>query len=152
MKVKSILAAVDFSDVTDAVVDAAESLALTFAAPVTFMHVEAPDPAFVGYEPGPQHVRDNVAKEVIEDHKRIGGVRERLRGDGVECHSLVVQGPIIDKILEEAGRVNADMIVIGSHGHGMLYDLVLGSVSEGVTRKATCPVLVVPDPSRSAAA
>jgi len=152
MNVKHILAAVDFSDVTNAVVNAAESMALTFAAPATFMHVEAPDPAFVGYEPGPQHVRDNVAKEVIADHQRIGEVRDRLQADGVECHSIVVQGPIIDKILEEAERVNADMIVIGSHGHGMLYDLVLGSVSEGVTRKATCPVLVVPDPSRSATA
>jgi len=148
MKLKSILAAVDFSDVTDAVVDAAETFALTFAAPVTFMHVEAPDPAFVGYDAGPQHVRDNVAKEVIADHKRLSEVRERLQADGVDCHSVVVQGPIIEKILEEAGRLNADMIVIGSHGHGMLYDLVLGSVSEGVTRKASCPVLVVPAPSR----
>lgn len=150
MQIKHILAAVDFSDVTDAVVNAAESMALTFASPVTFMHVEAPDPAFVGYEPGPQHVRDNVAKEVIADHQRIGEVRERLKADGVECHSLVVQGPIVDKILEEAERISADLIVIGSHGHGMLYDLVLGSVSEGITRKAVCPVLVVPDPARGA--
>lgn len=148
MQVKNILAAVDFSGVTDAVVNAAESMALVYATPVTFMHVEAPEPAFVGYEPGPQHVRDNLAKQVIEDHQRIGEVRERLKADGVDCHSLVVQGPIVDKILEEADRIGAGLIVIGSHGHGMLYDLVLGSVSEGVTRKAQCPVLVVPDPSR----
>ena len=152
MNIKSILAAVDFSDVTDAVVNAAETLALTFAAPVTFVHVEAPDPAFVGYDPGPQHVRDNVAKTVIEDHQRIGEVRDRLKADGVDCHGIIVQGPTIEKILDEADRVNADVIVIGSHGHGMLYDLVLGSVSEGVTRKASCPVLVVPVPSRTTSA
>lgn len=149
MQIKSILAAVDFSGVTDAVVDTAETMALTFAAPVTFVHVEAPNPDFVGYEPGPQHVRDNVAKQTIVDHQRIIAVREKLENDGVECHSIVVQGPAIDKILQEAERVNADFIVIGSHGHGMLYDLVMGSVSEGVTRKSTCPVLVVPDPARA---
>jgi len=148
MKIKHILAAVDFSDVTDAVINAAETLALTYAVPVTFLHVEPPDPAFVGYEAGPQHVRDNVAKRTMEDHERIIAVREALKKDGVECHSLVVQGPAIEKILEEADRVDAGMIVIGSHGHGMLFDLVLGSVSEGVTRKAKCPVLVVPDPGR----
>jgi nucleotide-binding universal stress UspA family protein len=148
MKIKHILAAVDFSGVTDGVVDAAETLALVFASPVTFLHVEAPDPAFVGYEAGPQHVRDNVARQTIEDHQRIIAVRESLQEAGVECHGLVVQGPTIEKILEEAERVRADVIVIGSHGHGMLYDLVLGSVSDGVTRKAKCAVLVVPDPGR----
>ena len=148
MKIKHILAAVDFSDVTDAVVDAVETLALTFAAPATFLHVEAPEPEFVGYEPGPQHVRDNVAKQTLEDHQRIIAVREKLKNDGVECHSLVVQGPTVEKIIEEAGRVGADIIVIGTHGHGMLFDLVMGSVSEGVTRHAVCPVLVVPDPRR----
>ena len=35
------------------------------------------------------------------------------------------------------------MIVVGSHGHGALYHLLLGSVSEGIIRKTTCPVLVV---------
>ncbi|MEO8353471.1 MAG: universal stress protein, partial [Chthoniobacteraceae bacterium] len=38
----------------------------------------------------------------------------------------------------------ADMIVMGSHGHGSFYELLVGSVTSGVLRDARCPVLVVP--------
>ena len=47
-------------------------------------------------------------------------------------------------ILEEAERLEAEVIIMGSHGHGALYDLIVGSVTEGVLRKAKCPVLVLP--------
>lgn len=40
----------------------------------------------------------------------------------------------------------ADMLVLGSHGHGRMFHAVLGSVSEECIRKAVCPVLVVPVP------
>ncbi|WIM92954.1 universal stress protein [Actinoplanes oblitus] len=48
-------------------------------------------------------------------------------------------------VLTTAAR-GADLLVLGSHGHGRLRHSVLGSVSEAVIRKATCPVVVVPTP------
>lgn len=47
--------------------------------------------------------------------------------------------------LAEAAR-NADLLVVGSHGHGRLHNAVLGSVSEGCIRHARCPVVVIPTP------
>ena len=64
---------------------------------------------------------------------------------GDELH---IQGPIVEKILHEAGEQQADMIVIGSHGHGALYDLLVGTVTQGVIKSATCPVVVVPAPAK----
>ena len=43
-----------------------------------------------------------------------------------------------------ADELAADVIVVGSHGRGKLFDLVVGSVSAGVIRKSQVPVLVVP--------
>jgi nucleotide-binding universal stress UspA family protein len=56
----------------------------------------------------------------------------------------MVMGPFVETIVEQADQTLADMIVIGSHGHGALFRMVLGSVSEGVVRQTDCPVLVVP--------
>jgi nucleotide-binding universal stress UspA family protein len=50
----------------------------------------------------------------------------------------------VPAILDEAKSLPADLIVLGTHGRGGVDRLVLGSVTEKVLRKATCPVLTVP--------
>lgn len=146
---KTILAAIDFSDATHRVVTAAAELARALNAELHLLHVVPPDPDFVGYEPGPQHVRDQVAQSIVEDRHEIVELRDRMKTSGIQVQALVVQGPTIQKILEETHRLPADLVVIGTHGHGALYDLVLGSVSDGVVRKSPCPVLVVPRDPKS---
>jgi nucleotide-binding universal stress UspA family protein len=47
-------------------------------------------------------------------------------------------------LLHQAERLKADLLIVGSHGRGAMLHLLLGSVSEQVLKKATCPVLVVP--------
>jgi nucleotide-binding universal stress UspA family protein len=141
---KNIVAALDFSEVTEQVVEQAAGLARAFGCAVYLLHVEPPDPEFVGYEPGPQHVRDNVAHGIASDRHQAHVLRDRLKEGGLDAHGLVIQGPVAEKILEEADRLEADLIVLGSHGHGAMYHLLLGSVSEMVIKDARCPVLVVP--------
>jgi nucleotide-binding universal stress UspA family protein len=63
---------------------------------------------------------------------------------GLMLAGEVVEGPAA-AVLAEAAR-DADMLVIGSHGHGRLYHAIMGSVAEGCVRLATCPVVVVPLP------
>jgi nucleotide-binding universal stress UspA family protein len=149
--VRKILAAIDFSPVSEAVVEQAESLARAFSAELTLLHVAAPDPDFVGYEAGPQTVRDARAEELHTEHRELQATAESLRQREVPCHALLIQGPTVEKILEEAQRIGADAIVLGSRGHGALYRALLGSVSEGVLRDARCPVLFVPAPRPPAA-
>lgn len=141
---KTILAAIDFSDVTERLLELARDMALVHGASLHLIHVEAPEPDFVGYEPGPQHVRDDVAHQSVRHFKEENSLRNQLRDQGIDAHSVVLQGPTVEKILEEARRISTDMIIIGSHGHGAVYHLLLGSVGEGVLKRASCPVLVVP--------
>lgn len=141
---KRILAAVDFSPVTGPLLEHAASLAAAFEGAVTLLHIEAPEPDFVGYGPGPQHERDFVAREHAAHHEQLRELRDSLTKQGIEAHARVIQGPTVEKILEDAERMDADVIVIGSHGHGLLRSLILGSVSEGVIKDASCAVLIVP--------
>jgi nucleotide-binding universal stress UspA family protein len=63
---------------------------------------------------------------------------------GVKTDTLFAEGRPSSCILQEAQRVTADLVVMGTHGVGGFERLVLGSVAEKVLRTATCPVLTVP--------
>lgn len=141
---KTILAAIDFSDVTQAVLDYAATLAKAFDAKVYIIHVAAPEPMFVTYAPGPQHERDFRADELRDEHRRIQQYADTLNEAGVVAEALLVPGETISKLLEEADQLDADTIVMGSHGHGALYELLVGSITDGILRKAKRPVTIVP--------
>jgi nucleotide-binding universal stress UspA family protein len=140
----NIIAAIDFSLVTEAVLDALERFATSIAARVWLVHVVAPDPAFVGYKVGPGGVRNQIAAEHRKHHQDLQHLAERLRTAGVETTALLLQGPTVETIISEAGRLSAELIVLGSHGHGRIYDVLVGSVSEGIVRASKVPVLLVP--------
>jgi nucleotide-binding universal stress UspA family protein len=144
----NLLVAVDFSPVTERVIETALMLSRDVPAAVTLLHVAHPEPAFVGYEAGPQSVRDQVAEEFRTQRRALQEIAGRLRDAGIETTPLVVQGSIIDTIIEHALRVAAHAIVVGTHGRSAVFGLLIGSVSEGLVRRSPIPVLVVP-PART---
>lgn len=151
-RVRNILSAVDFSPVTQPVLDASASLAKAFDAKIWVVHVAAPEPKFVGFDVGPDSVREQLAEELREEHRQVQGLAGGLRERGLAATGLLIEGPTLETLLEEAGRLEADVIVLGSHGHGALYRAIVGSFSEEVLRRARCPVLVVPDLRRTGGA
>ncbi|MGF1541582.1 MAG: universal stress protein [Pleurocapsa sp.] len=145
----NILAAIDFSDITPIVVDKAAEIARSFSGKLWLIHIAAPDPDFVGYSTGPQSKRDWRAKTLREEHRYIQDKALELEHSGIDVTPLLIQGATVETILQEATKLNADMIVIGSHGRGALYKALVGSVSEGIIRQASCPVLIVPAITKS---
>ena len=58
----------------------------------------------------------------------------------------VARGDPARSIVSAAKRVNADLIVMGTHGHGAMYNLLVGSVTKGVIKHSARPVLLIPAP------
>ena len=141
---KKILVPLDFSSVTDATLRTATRLAEALSAEVVLLHVAAPEPEFVGYEAGPASVREAVAHQLAAEHKRLQDLRQAMDLPHGRVKALAVQGYTVEKILDEAKRLPADLIIMWSHGHGGLHHLLMGSAAEGVLRKASCPVVLVP--------
>ena len=140
---KTILLPLDFSDVTDPAVRMAEVCAGAFDAKVYLLHVMVRD-AIVGLDGGMGYVEEDT-----EDQERqLEDLVERFKAQDYEVESLLLHGPPVKTILDEIDRLKPDIVVMGSHGHGAVYELLLGSVSEGVMHKATCPVLMVPSPGK----
>lgn len=139
-----LLVAIDFSEITDKVLGQAKLLAKALSAEIWLLHVAEPEPDFVGYDADPLVMRDLAAETYKIWHRRVQEAAEALRAEGFSCTGLMIQGPAVDTILKEAERLQADMIVLGSHGKGMLARLIVGSSCEGVLRGTSVPVLMVP--------
>ncbi|MGC9527194.1 MAG: universal stress protein [Limnospira sp.] len=145
---QNILAAIDFSDVTAATIAQAEKLARAFGCKLWLIHATAPEPDFVGFGTGPPSVREDTANAYRKEHHQLQEWAETLRQKGIDATGLTIQGSTVETILAEVEKLKADLVIVGSHGHGRLFQAIVGSVSEGILRKADCPVLVVPVPQR----
>jgi nucleotide-binding universal stress UspA family protein len=144
--VTEVLGCVDFSDASDAVVAEAARLARQAGDRLHLLHVAASESALAGYDEGPVavHTRDDRAHELTDEHHRLRELAERHATDGLEIIPLLVMGPTVETIVAEAERIDAATVVVGSHGHGALRRLLLGSVSQGVVRHCPRPVVIVP--------
>ena len=140
----NILVAVDLSPASEKVVAAAGRVAKLTGASVYIMHAAEPEPDFVGYDAGPEVVRTQVAQELRREHQDVQNLAENLREAGLDATALLVRGPTVETTLKEAEKLEAELIVVGTHGHGAVYDVLIGSYSAGIIRKSKLPVLVVP--------
>lgn len=144
---KKILAAVDFSNASAAVANTAAEMAMAFGAELHLLHVIEPEPTYTAYGFTPdefpvihtfrQDTRVRAQKTLEEAAGNVATADLRPithLGDGSPLHVL----------LEAVETVGADLVVVGSHGHGVVASLLLGSVAEGMVRKSTVPTLVVP--------
>ena len=141
-----ILGCVDFSDATDAVVVEAVRLARQAGNRLHLVHVAAEESALAGYDEGPVavHTRDDRAHQLTDEHQRLRDLAAAHATDGLEIVPLLIMGATVATIVAEAERIDASTIVVGSHGHSKLREVLLGSVSHGVLRHAGRPVVVVP--------
>ena len=140
----NIVVGVDLSESSEIIVNTAGEVAKAFSSKLWIIHAAAPEPDFIGYDAGPQSVRDSIARNLKKEHVELQALADNVRESGIDVTALLIQGPAVDVILKEASKLNANMIVLGSHGRGAMLQLIVGSVSNGVLKSAECPVLIVP--------
>lgn len=141
---KNILVTIDFDKKVELLLDKAFELAEAFDSTIWLMHVCAPDPEFVGYEVGPQYIRDFRAKELRKEHRLLHGYVDELKKKDCTAHGLLIHGATIEMIIHESKKLDIDLIIAGHHEHGFLYNAFVGSVSAQIIKKSKIPVLIIP--------
>jgi nucleotide-binding universal stress UspA family protein len=139
-----LLAAVDLSRASAYVIEAVHRVAMATDAEVYLLHVITPLPNVAGMEFHPVMDQQEFSERFAEEQQQLDRLVGQLIEAEVKAVGLLVQGDPGKVILQEAARLEAELIVLGSHGHGLLFDALVGSVSAGVLRKSTLPVLIVP--------
>jgi nucleotide-binding universal stress UspA family protein len=146
---KNILVATDFSEAADAALTYGRALARTFGATLHVVHVSTDlyvpmgGDAYVAVLPELQREVESEARrrldELLIDNDPVP----------VPAQSVIVSDTApAPAIVDCATKLNADLVVLGTHGRGGVAHFFIGSVAENVVRSAPCPVLVVRHPER----
>ena len=140
LKIKTILVPLDFSHASVEALDYAVWLAKQFRAAIHLVHVYPPDEA--SSVPSGGHLLFETAETIERLNEELTGIHRKhvptFRPEN--CH--IRGGRPYEEIVQLAGEIDADLIVLSTRGHSGLKHLLLGSTAERVVRNAPCPVLV----------
>jgi nucleotide-binding universal stress UspA family protein len=150
LDIKRILCPIDFSEFSGRALEHAVAIARWYDAPITVLHVvdvrcETPVGAALAPVIAPAALISPARAQVAAELQRLVAA---ATAPGVRIETLVRDGRPDTAILELADALPADVLVMGTHGRSGFDHLVMGSVTEKVLRKATCPVLSLPPGSR----
>jgi len=141
---KTILAPVDFSDATDAVIAQAIDLARALNGRVVLLSVIQPPVITSEYAPMMENIAEITAAGEKAAVKHLARLQAQLQSEFIPGEIVQLNGAPVPHIVEQARKFSADYIVMGSHGHTAFYDLLVGSTTHGVLMRATCPVVIMP--------
>ena len=130
----------------------ASSLARAYGAQLHLLHIVEQEPTYTAYGFTPDeypalHAFQQEAKRraAVKLNELLATVNPSLPEARVE---LIEDRPL-HGIIDYVKKIEADLVVLGSHGHGVVVSLLLGSVAEGMVRKALVPTLIVPAPAEA---
>jgi len=140
-----ILAAIDQSPYSEKVIEMVARIA-DEGASVLLMNVAPREPDVLGQQLTRKVITDPVPEELQDRRALLDRLAAVLGNEGIKYETLLIRGDPAPAIIREAKRWGAELVIMGSHGRGKLYQKLMGSVIEGVLRSRQFPVLVIPKP------
>lgn len=141
---KTILAAIDSSRSSGPVAKVALELAKATRSRLVLLTVVSPPVVAPDMPLTLADMTEVTARIVDAAARHLAKVRRQVSGRGVTVTAVQVEGPPIAQVLSHARKLAAGYVVMGSHGHTAVYELLVGSTTHGVLLKTPCPVVIVP--------
>ncbi len=145
---RRIVAATDFSDFSERVVQRAARLAEQHQAELHLLHVIRPLDLYPGLTLGPDEFGHHDQELQQAEQTRLDAMAASLASEfGIRIQAATRLGRAYAEIAAYAQEASADLIVAGARGENTLMDLFLGSTASRLLRVAHCPVLIVRNPA-----
>jgi nucleotide-binding universal stress UspA family protein len=145
VNIQTILVPTDFSKYSDRALQQALELAETFNSKIYLLHVVRSDADFSILETFDDETQQKIQAEL--NKKWEIGFKNQINkfplGAKIEIIKKVTKGVPYNEILEVQKEIEADLIVISTHGRSGFEDFFFGSTVEKIMRRATCSVLIV---------
>ncbi|MFV1957116.1 MAG: universal stress protein [bacterium] len=161
-KIKTILCAVDLSENSELVLSAAITEARVHDARIQLLHIipsfdaamAVPIVSFMGEDRFLELIKEKKGEAVAAIRKRIDKLNKEMHENDSRSGTEkikdvhVYEGDAVIEILNMIGKLEADMLVMGSHGKGITEHTFVGSVARKVLKRVNIPVLLVPGSAR----
>ena len=144
--IKRILVPIDFSDYSKSALRYAVEFGKTFNAAIYLVYVVEPQIYPADFTMGQVAVPPMNADISKMAEKELKSLAENEIGENLCQETIIKAGQPFFEINETASEIDADLIIIATHGHTGVEHLLFGSTSEKVVRKAPCPVLTLREP------
>ncbi len=140
-----ILVPLDGSMRAEAVLRHVEELAQRFAARVILLRVVDRVAPIGAVEPAYADLRQQEMERGTRDARAyLAPLQGQLREKGIDAHTSIAYGRVVDAILQTAASEAVDLIAIASHGRSGLSRVFYGSVAAGLLQRSHRPLLLVP--------
>ncbi len=137
--IRSVLFATDFSSASERALPFALEFTNRYNATLFLAHAVPPMPAVVPVEPVPDQseMLHKGAEREMENFLNAAPLRD------VAHQSIVMDGEVWDVIRQVVADKRIDLVILGTHGRGVLHKLIVGSVAEEIYRTVKCPVMTI---------
>lgn len=140
---KTILVPLDGSKRAESILPHVEELALHYHAKLIFLQVVEPPPLIVGPEGDITLHQKELERWGKQAETYLATLKGEFQEKGIETHTQVGHGPVVEVIIAAAEREGADLIAIASQGRSGLSQVFYGSVAAGVLHRIDRPLLLI---------
>jgi nucleotide-binding universal stress UspA family protein len=141
--IEKVIVPVDFHQHTNDLADFATNIATKLEASLFFVHVSSvaeqalslPDYSPEGFK---------LLNGIINAHaeKRMADLIDKSKNSFPGCKGVVLDGEVVDVLIDYTIKNNIDLIIMGTHGAQGIKKILLGSVTERMLKRSSCPILV----------
>jgi len=154
---KKVLIALDYDKTAKKVAEAGYAMAKAMNAEVVLLHVISDPVYYSSTEYSPiMGLTDSLSVDPLQfdNADRLQKVSQHFLDDSKKhlgdptIQTILDEGDFADSILKAANNLHAEFIVMGSHSHKWLENIIMGSVTEKVLRHTSIPLFIVPTKNR----
>ena len=146
---KNVLIAVDYAEASQRVVAEGYAFAKALQANVTLLHVitdsnyyTLPVMGSEGYYYDYYDMSDTREKLIASSNKFLNKIKNLMHDENIKI--LVEEGDTADTIIDISKKINADVIILGSHSRSWLDNIIMGSVTNKVIKHSKIPLYIIP--------
>ena len=144
---KNILIPLELTDslLEQKIIETAISHAKQLNSKCWLIHVADPNPEFIGIDDGPKYIRDGLAKELREEHRKVQKISDLFDEHKIENEGLLIQGATLEMIQVEIKKLKIDFLILGNKKHSFLDVFFKGSLTDSLVNEANIPILLIPN-------